>query len=534
MKFFKILIILFVFLPGFLLSQEYNYHDNNDFKEVVMMNLNFSDSIVHTAFFPLRVSYCEQIIGKENLFYNSKRTDFANKLPISWFWRKFLSEEFLVFKENNIEFSISPLFNYYNTNAKGDSNFYGQNTRGFEVKGTLGKKLSFYTDFFETQAYFLPYIDQVVVEDFIVPGQGSWKLFGDDQRGRDYNYASGYFSYAPADFFNFQAGHSKQFVGSGYRSMLLSDNSYVYPFAKFTFTKGKWQYIAMFTEFQSFKTKNYFYHYKKHGSFTFLNYSPFSNFEIGLFEGIIWQTSDDSTYVKNIPALYFVPVPFLREAVYGFDSEQNIILGLNTRIKVYKFGEFYGQFALNQFSVEDFNKRYSYQFGVKIYDVFAQKINGQRLFILAEYNYAKPYSYTHELNHQAYTHYNAPLAHPLGAGFSEFVGIANWNAYGFKLSYKLNIVKTATDTLGSNFGSDLLLTNNSANFENTFNFVGQGNQTYITSHNLELAYVVNPVTNIQLFVSVGKRNYLSEIAKDDLFFVSFGIKNAIKNFYYDF
>ena len=531
----KIKIILILLFSSYtILSQEYSYPENKEYQRVVMMKINQLDTIVHTSFQPLRVSYIEDLLNEKDIFHNQRRANFAQKLPIKLFWEKLLVEDLLIVEDKNLQFSITPLINYYNINSQGDTNSYGQNTRGFQIKGTLGKKFSFYTDFFENQSYFLPYIDESVQKDFIVPGQGSWKLFGKEQRGRDYNYASGYISYTPVEYFNFQIGHSKQFIGSGYRSILLSDNSFVYPFAKFTLTKGKWQYVAMFTEFQSFKRKYYFYHYKKHGSFVYINYSPISNVEIGLFEGIIWRTSDDRTYVKKMPALYFLPVPLLREAIYGLDGKHNAILGLNTRIKVYKYGEIYGQFAIDDISKISFNQRYAYQTGLKIYDVFAEKIKGQRLFLQAEYNYSTPYTYSHEIANQAYTNYNAPLAHTLGAGFSEFVGIINWNLYGFLLSYRTNFIKTSTDTIGSNFGTNLLYSNIDANFENSTNFVGQGNKTSIVIHSFNFAYIINSKTNLQLFFAIDKRNYLNDFTKDDLFFVSFGVKNSIKNFYFDY
>ena len=531
----KHLILLILLISSFIsFSQEFNYSINNETQSFVMMKVNKTDTIIHTSFQPLRVSYIENLIKEENIFYNQNRANFTKKMPLKKFWDKLLVDDFIVVEDKNLKFSLNPLINYQNINAKDDTNFYHQNTRGFQIKGTLGKKFSFYTDFFENQAYFLPYIDQTVQNNFIVPGQGSWKLFGDEQRGRDYNYASGYISYSPVDFFNFQIGHSKHFIGSGYRSILLSDNSFVYPFAKFTLTKDKWQYVAMFTEFQSFKQKYYFYHYKKHGSFVYINYSPKPNIEIGFFEGIIWRTSDDNTYVREIPVLYFLPIPILRETIYGLNGKHNAVLGLNTRIKIYKYGETYGQFAIDEISKTSFHQRYAYQAGFKIYDVFAKKIKGQRLYLQAEYNFSTPYSYSHEIANQAYTHYNAPLAHTLGAGFSETVAIANWNIYGFLLSYKTNFIKTSSDTSNSNFGTNLLYSNNNANFENSINFIGQGNTTSIVIQSIKIAYIINSKTNLQIFLSVNKRNYLNDFSKDDLFFVSFGIKNAIKNFYYDY
>ena len=42
--------------------------------------------------------------------------------------------------------------------------------------------------------------------------------------------SSGYISYSPIKEFNIQFGQGKHFIGDGYRSMLLSDNSFNYPY----------------------------------------------------------------------------------------------------------------------------------------------------------------------------------------------------------------------------------------------------------------------------------------------------------------
>ncbi len=529
----RLLVFSILFISLFLNAQEYNFFLGNDFSRDLFSEIIEKDTIIHTSFKPLRVGYVKKKTKVSFFNKNKKRLNFSKKMPLSFFWKKLFAEDLIIVDQPELKFSINPLFNYHKKFTK-NKNKYSQNSRGFFVKGSIGKKLSFYTDFFENQAYFLPYIDQKVNKTLVAPGQGVWKPFGDDKTGKDYNYASGYLSFSPFNFLNFQAGHSKHFIGSGYRSLLLSDNGVAYPFFKTTFTKDKWQYTVMFTEFEDFKRKYYFYHYKKHGSFVFLNYSPFPNIEIGFFEGIIWRTSDDSSYTKKIPPLYFLPVPGVREVFYGLNSQNNAILGLNTRVKVFKYTEIYGQFAIDDFKEKNFNKRYSYQAGFKIYDLFFDRINNQSFFIQSEYNYSRPYMYTNKIAHSAYTNFNEPLAHTLGAGFKEFIAIIDWSLLGFHISFKFNNIETSTDTAGTNFGTNLLLSDNYANFKNTLNFVGQGNSTHISNYCFSLAYTINTATNLQLFVDLNRRNFLSEINDNELFFVSFGIKNSIKNFYTDY
>jgi len=527
-----------IFFVNFLQAQEYFFSLNTQAKNNVEGYINEADTIAHTAFLPIRVYYANLLCSNE-FFINGisandlrSRKNFSASHKPNKFWYKLFADDLIVVDEENLKFSLNPMLNYYQSRVKDDNSEYWQNTRAFEIHGTLGEKLSFYTDFFESQAYFIPYVNDKANQTMVVPGRGSWKDFRDIGLGKDFNNASGYLSYSPYNFLNISFGHSKHFIGSGYRSVLLSDNSYNYPFARFIFTQNKLQYTAMFTEFQNFTGRYYSYHRKRHGTFLLLNYAPLKNMEIGLFEGIIWQTSDDSTYAKRFPALFFVPVPLVREAVYGLDGNNNALLGINFRWGFGKYAEIYGQFALDDWQKTDFHKRFAYQAGAKIYDIFMDKIAKQRFLLQTEYNYAKPYTYTSRTS--AFVNMNEPLVNTLGAGFAEFVAIATWDFYGFSLSAKFNNILTSTDTIGSNFGVDLLKTDVNANFENETNCVGQGNKTNISLKTITFAYFINRKTNLQIFSRVVSRDFASQTTQNNIFFVEFGIRNFVRNFYDDF
>lgn len=522
------IILLFIFLNSF--SQEYNYPLGNYFDRKITKEIYNSDAVVHTSVKPLRVSYIEKSINQQDILIDTNRQNLFARVPYGVIWKSIFYDDFIRIEKTNLSIYANPLYEYSKTRLETDDYQYGQNTRGFEVHGNLGNKLSFYTDFYENQAFFLPYIQSNVDERLIAPGQGVWKPFGDDKYGRDYNYATGYISFFPIEVLNVQIGRSKHFIGSGYRSMLLSDNSAPYPFLKLTYTKNKFQYSAMFTEFQDFRTKFYFYHYKKNGSFLFANYFPVKNLEIGLFEGIIWKTTNNSTFERKIPALYYLPIPGVREAVYGFNNENNILVGLNASYRLFNFAEIYSQFALDDVKT----KRYSYQTGFKVFDLFNEKINRQNLYIQGELNYAKPHTYMHEYAYSAFTNFNEPLINTLGSGFNEKIGIINWQLYGFELEIKYNSILTSTDTLGTNFGTNLMLSNTTASYSSSDAIVGQGNETSITNLNFSFGYIVNPKSNLKIFVSANKRRYKSEIIENNLFFITFGIKSSLNNIYTDY
>ena len=59
--------------------------------------------------------------------------------------------------------------------------------------------------------------------------------------------ANGHVSYQTSKHFNFQFGHGKHFIGDGYRSMLLSDNSFNYPYLKITTDVWKVSYVNLYS-----------------------------------------------------------------------------------------------------------------------------------------------------------------------------------------------------------------------------------------------------------------------------------------------
>ena len=85
----------------------------------------------------------------------------------------------------------------------------------------------------------------------VVPGQGMAKYNLLYQESiMDFYYATGYINYDVNKFFDVQLGHGKHFIGDGYRSMILSDNSFNYPYLKITTDVWKFKYVNLFSYFQ--------------------------------------------------------------------------------------------------------------------------------------------------------------------------------------------------------------------------------------------------------------------------------------------
>ena len=92
--------------------------------------------------------------------------------------------------------------------------------------------------------------------------------------------------------------------------------------------------------------------------------------------------------------------------------------------------------------------------------------NIQNLDLQVEWNRVRPFTYTHFDSVSNYTHYNQPLAHPLGANFNEWIGILRYQPTG-KLNLMGRVIywQQGLDSAnGTNFGSDIFRLNSDGRF----------------------------------------------------------------------
>jgi hypothetical protein len=389
--------------------------------------------------------------------------------------------------DERVHLYFSPIINFQlgqNWLDNDGSTLY-QNTRGIYVKGTLLKNFSFSTAFVENQARFSDYENHfisnhgefypnasTVQQNGVIPGGGRTKPFKDG--GYDYGYAIGSFLYQPFKNLEIRAGNAPTFVGSGYRSLILSDNSYQAPYIdiKYTFLK-KWSYgIRKARGFNlirktAFSTVEGYYQPKAY-SRHYLNFEINSKITVGLSENSIWSMGD--TLSKPPNGRYYAPIPFLglsqssNETIYGIDASE--IVGKKTR--------FYQQFVFSGFNLDQIGL----QFGLRFYDLLPNSL------LQIEYNKVGSDLYTAELPGMSYTHYNLPLAHPKGQGFDELVIRAN---VSIKRIY--GEIKTVCYWLKNYNERDLLPMDNE----------GNAIEDRIIHQQFELGYRINPKINFCFF-----------------------------------
>lgn len=475
----------------------------------------------------------------------------------SIFIRKLKKENLFIVNDTASKFhlTIDPLLHFeFGRDLKDTSEekLY-KNARGILVRGDIGSNFSFESSFLETQATFPTYVDEYIKGTNnlfsssanypynIIPGQGRAKTF--KKNGYDFAMASGYVSYSPTDYFNLQIGHGKHFVGDGYRSLLLSDNSFNHPFARITTSFGKFQYTNLYTSFMNLtdggvktppNTERLFQ--KKAGNFHFLNWNMHRRVEMGLFQGLIWQASD-SMNRQHFNLNYFSPIIYTSLISEGLHGTNNVLLGATWKIKFTNSISIYGQFMVDDFYTTKnfvYNKT-GFQAGTKYFDLLGLK----NLHLQLEYSQVRPYSYASKKPSQSYTHYNQPLAHPLGANFREAIAFLNYRLGDFFTEFKFTYAITGKDFGNSNIGSNIFISDEYGNWGANFNatLYGKGWYPSITSKDIKMGYLVNPFTNLNIIVGLTIRtaNLPStywEISNTT--FVYFGIRTSLNNVYYDF
>lgn len=469
-------------------------------------------------------------------------------------YRKLKKESLFIVRDTTDKFhlTIDPLFNFEFGKDLADTSgekLY-KNTRGFLVRGSIGTKFSFESSFYENQATYAKYIDNYIAgtnklfpqtanyQYDVIPGQGRAKKF--KKNGYDYAMASGYVSYSPIKMFNFQIGHGKHFVGDGYRSLLLSDNAFNYPYARITTTYKNIQYTNLYTSFMNLTTggvkippnvERLFQ--KKIGSFQFLSVNLFKRMQLGFFQGMIWEAADSENR-QHTNFHTYNPIIGVSSLAYGLNNKNNVLLGATMKLKITKSISFYGQWMMDDISLYAKSKRnkFGYQLGLKYFDLFTIK----NLHFQAEYNSVRPYAYAAENPYQSYTHYNQALAHPLGANFTEMVGFINYRFKDFFIQLKGNYAVKGNDSLTNNFGGNIFKSDNTFPISQTIEDVHttQGLKTTISTQDIQVGYLVNPSTNFNIVVGFTNRTETTNKGTSATQFVYFGIRTSLANFYYDF
>ncbi len=535
----------------------YKKFDNPQFKS--NLNIPFSHSYYahfdaalnqlgannHTASKPFTYSDVSRYYDLESINRSLARP--AN----SWIERKLWNENFVEIQGEGYWFTLNPILDLQiGKNSDSEVKYTFVNTRGIQINGGLGEQLNFTTTIFESQGRFADYYNRYAESikadgsnPAIIPGIGISKRFKTDSY--DFPLAEANIAFTPSRFLNLNLGYGRNFIGDGYRSLLLSDGASPYPYVKLNTTFWKIKYTNVYTWLKDVRTdvledRTYA---SKFSASHYLSWNATKRLNIGLFESVVWSNDNN----RGFDMSFVNPIIFYRSVEFASSSRSgNALLALTSKYKVNNQINVYGQFLVDEFALEDvkaanksWRNKFGYQIGAKYFNAF----NIENLLLQVEYNVVRPYVYAHSEPITNYGHNNQSLGHNWSANFKELIGIGRYHRGRYFADAKVTYGKRGFDfdkTIDpGNYGGDIYIDYDLDRPLNTGVKAGQGNTTNVFIADVQAGYLINPSTNMKAFASIIYRNFdplqeTATIVREGTTWFSIGIRCDIFNWYFDY
>ena len=462
-------------------------------RDAVVEYMNYADSLGWFTSASDRFNHAYQTTDSRE--FGKPKNHFSKK-PIGKGIYQYKSD-FLHVNEEEFDLHLSPVFyfGYGKDNLQQEPMYL--NTRGFELRSTIDKRIGLYTFVSENQMRLPYYVQQQLNPYRVIPHETLWKRF--KTNGADFFQARGYFSFRATKHVDVQFGHDRTFIGNGYRSLIFSDWSPPALFLRTNLKIWKINYIYQLSRLNAdiltspagtlikgrYPQKFFAFHQAS------MNLGKKVN--VSLFESVIFSPEDPGT-TDYFDLGYLNPVIFYRSVEQQFGSPDNVIVGTDFKWLVTKGFSVYGQFTLDEFVLNKllagegwWGNKFALQGGIKATDLFGIP----NLDLQLEGNLARPYTYSQSGKYLSYSHYRQPLAHPLGANFKEVVGILRYQpAPGLVITGKGILYSTGKDGENENWGGDILKENDLNRAGNTGNTIGQGQQTRVLFADLSASWMI--------------------------------------------
>lgn len=464
----------------------------------------------------------------------------------SWFGRKFFNEHTVQIQGEGYWFTADIAADLQVGRDFEESSTTYNNTRAGIFQAGLGKRLNVFAVIYESQGKFAGYFNDLAISrgrrdtfQVSVPGRGIGEPFKD---GFDYPVVEGYLTYEAADFIDIQFGRGKNFIGDGYRSLFLSDNPSPNAYLKMNTSFWKFKYTNTWSSLRNpntstdggaFLTKYMATHY--------LSFNVNKRLNIGLFESVLFESEPNRGFDWN----FINPVLFYNMAEYGTGSRSGkSLIGLSYKYKWTDQINSYGQLIIDEFSVEEvragnksWRNKFGFQMGVKYADAF--KVDN--LFFQLEYNQVRPYTYSHNTLNLHYTTDNQPLAHLWGANFRELLFITRYKKDRLYGHAKFIFGERGFETNENSdpfYGADLLGDERLRIADEGID-IGQGNRGNSYYGELEAGFIVNPTTNLKVYLNLIHRKL--DVSRNTVLnsdrnttWLNLGFRTDIFNWYYDY
>jgi hypothetical protein len=403
----------------------------------------------------------------------------------------------------NSKFSLRPLFQLAGGGAgsREELGALAMGFVGFQAELTKSSKWSLSAGYVWAAQQGLPYLQSFSDSLHVLPGWGFSRALGANAHHTHIPMARA--QYRAGKFFHFELGNGKNFWGNGYRSLILSDQVAPYPYFRVTTKVWKLKYTGLFLKLRDVSSEPILRNARgKYAALHALSWNATKRLNLSFFEMVVWQDRD-SLNRRNLDLHYLNPLLFYRPVEFAQGSADN---GGGFEFKAHKKVSLYGQFVLDEFLLKAIRERtgwwankYGGQLGVKWFDMGVKGLSLQ-----SEWNGVRPFTYSHGSPVQAWGHLNQPLAHPMGANFSEWVNFVYYQAGAWSFRQQFTWALFGRDNPGENLGGNIFRSYASPTraYGNT---MFQGNRHAFHYAELMISRTVPKYDNLEFFASQGVR-----------------------------
>lgn len=526
------------FLPALSQSIPLDQQVQKRFNE---MTLNV-DTSIFTGFRSSDWLEYKKILSTEKTQLTDSAFGLSAGAPGGYFFKQLTTNNWIQANGANSVFAIDPYIDAAFGKSKEQSDMLYQLAGGLRLQGVVNDKISYNLAYTYYNLRYPNYLSAYAQSNQgYALGLGKGTL----QNNGSYSYSqfTGSFSYIPSSHFLVSIGNGKNFIGDGYRSLILSDNSANYPYVRLQARYWKFTYNVLYAEFDNPKYLVNGSTQRKYSVMHYLGTNFSDKFQLGVFDNVIWYAKDTPTH-RGFDPTYINPFIFTRPLEFSVGSPDNSFLGITAKYKIYKKGYLYGQIAIDDLHITESVKKHSQHFGDKYaiqLGIFNEDLfNAKGLSWRVEFNSVRPYTYTHGFDKAGlnYTHANQALADPFGANFNELISILQYtNKRWYGLLENLYTVR-GEQPAGLNYPIGFDLWGGDLSDYTTAPQYGsktmQGVKNKYLYNQLSLGYLVNPRNRLAIQGDITYRRHTAPDVKTSDFYFSIGIKTGLNNLYKDF
>lgn len=461
-------------LLRFKVNSSGNQDNNNAIGDTVFANQMIADHV--------------EALYNEEKMNDSPNSYFKSSKPfLKYFYKD--GAHFLSLYKKNFQISIDPLL-YFDI-GKEDSTLLFINRRGLRIAGSVDQRVFFHTDIIETQLSVPDYVHNYVDLYQTFPGAGLYKRyqsrFPGSERAYDFLISNAAVEFKASRHINVSLGHGTHFIGSGIRSMFLSDFSAPHFYLQINTNVWKLHYQNLFAELspESLGEQGDHLIEKKYMAAHYLSMNITKNWNAGIFESVVFARRN------GFELQYLNPVILYRFIEHSLGSPDNVFIGLHSNVLLLNRFSVYGQMLFDEFVLKEFfsskgwwGNKYAVQLGCKYINAFGLN----HLLLQIEYNQIRPYTYTFRDSISNYTQYHQALAHPLGANFKELIFKVHYQPdERWVFSSQWLAYHKGTDSTGINNGGNILL-NYDTRLADYGNTTAQGVSNKVIAGNFCVSY----------------------------------------------